>query len=138
MKFIILLASLFIFNYANSQTLIKKDYKENQFIISDSVTVENGHNEKIKVFFILGVPKDMWNKFLAANNSNEQKSFELMAGMLSVTAKSKLKNPESFNPLTKQLVTWNDGFYCNYNMVGRNSYGNITETKVLITYNPFN
>lgn len=133
MKFIILLASLFIFNYANSQTFTKKDFNEDQYLMTDSVLIETGHNEKVNVYFVATIPKDKWQQFLIKNNTNDTTGFSIMAAMVSNKARYKLFNPASFVPFKNQTIGWRKGFDCYYGMMGRNGYGTLIETGVWVT-----
>ncbi len=58
--------------------------------------------------------------------------------MLFFDAKHSLKNTLSFEPFKKQFFrNDNQVFVAAYKMMGRNDLGNLSETTVLVKYNPF-
>ncbi len=110
------------------------------YSISGTVMIKNGHDEKVKVLFTAAVSKDKWNELTSTKKYSDYEAFDLVASILALDAKYKLKNVESFVPLPSQFFTWssdNNTFICNFKMMGRNGYGNLSETTALVEYNPF-
>lgn len=108
------------------------------YVISDSINIQNGKSEYVKVFFIGSVAKAKWRELLV-KNKNEKEFFELIGGMLSLEAQYKLKNKLSFEPFKRQFFFWDEKskkFICDYKLMGRNGYGNMVETSVLAEYDP--
>lgn len=119
------------------KTLIKGDII---YSLIGSVMIKNGHDEKVKVSFIGSVSKDRWNELTTAKKYTDYEAFDLITSILALNAKYKLKNKESFIPLPSQFFMWssdNNVFICNFKMMGRNGYGNLSETTALVEYNPF-
>lgn len=114
------------------------------YSLSGSVFISNGHDEKVKVYFEGYVPVVNWNEIFKTASSNgyvkaELNLFELITKLISVDAKFKLKNKESFVPLPKQFFIWNDeskSFICNYKMMGRNGFGNSIEITAISLFKP--
>jgi hypothetical protein len=111
------------------------------YSLSGDVMIKNGHDEKVKVSFRASVLKDKWNEFTKTKKYSDIDAFELVAAMLSMNAQYTLKNTDSFVPLPSQFFMWsndNNSFMANFKMMGRNGYGNLTETSTLAFYNPYN
>jgi len=110
------------------------------YSITGSVMIKNGHDEKVKVLFKGSVSKDKWNELTSTKKYSDYEAFDLVTSILALNAQYKLKNTESFNPLPSQFFMWssdNNVFICNFKMMGRNGYGNLSETTALVDYNPF-
>lgn len=106
-----------------------------------SVMIKDGHGEKVKVLFSGSVDKNKWEELKKAKNYSDYDAFNLVASILSVNAQYKLKNSQSFSPLSNQFFMWSNdtnSFISNYKMMGRNGFGNLTESTALVEYNPFN
>jgi hypothetical protein len=106
-----------------------------------TVMIKNGHGEKVKVFFTGSVDKNKWEELKKSKNYSDYDAFNLVASILSVNAQYKLKNTQSFSPLSDQFFMWSNdtnSFISNYKMMGRNGFGNLTESTALVEYNPFN
>ena len=133
MKKILFIALLFSSSVAFSQ--LPKTIKDSLYIFTDiPVNIENGHGDKVKVLFSGKVDKNIWTGLVQKNNNSEKVAFDYIAWILSLRAQSSLKNELSFEPLKKQLF-FNDheNFICDYKMMGRNGYGNLQETSVIVT-----
>ncbi len=118
----------------------KKLESDSLYTITGSVMVKNGHDEKMKVVFTASVLKVKWDEIKKNKNYSDYDVFNLVASMLNSDAKYKLKNKESFVPLPTQFFMWNsdrNSFISNYKMMGRNGFGNLSETTALVEYNPF-
>lgn len=134
----ILLFPLLAANISFAQ--FKKRDIGDKYMFSDSVTIKDGQDHDVKIFVLASCPKDKWDNYLKAKSMDDSSGLYLAAAMLSVTAKGKLKNPASFIPMQKQIITWNDkedSFWCNYKLTGRNGFGNLTESEIMVLYNPF-
>lgn len=115
---------------------LSKDQKE--YYISDTVTVENGKDEKVKKFFSLSVDTSVWTNFVK-KHEGEQSAFDFIANMLTINVKYKLKNRLSFEPIDGNFITWYDkdnSYITNYKLMARNGYGNLTEGEIFVEYKP--
>ena len=124
------------------QGLQKKSIKnDTEWLITDSVTITDGYKESVKVYVIMGCPKDKWDQFLKLNeNTTDSSGLYLAISMLAIDAQYSLKNTASFVPMRKQIITWDEkqnGFSCWFKMMGRNGYGNLIETDKIVVYKPF-
>jgi len=116
----------------------------NYYSLSGSVFISNGHDEKVKVYFEGYVPVVNWNEtfkmaFSKGYDKAEINLFESVTYLISVDAKFKLKNKESFVPLPKQFFIWDDeskSFLSNYKMMGRNGFGNLIEMTAISLFKP--
>lgn len=154
--FTMLFALMFVSLSATSQKAQTKttnpkapiDFKKKLLIVNGdsvysligSVMLENGHKEKIKVLFESTVSINKWDVLKKEKKYSDYDLFSLAAMILTSNAKYKLKNTESFSPLPKQffmLSKDSDEFISNFKMMGRNGFGNLTETTSLVSYNPY-
>jgi hypothetical protein len=125
--------------------LIAKTQDGNLYWFYDiPVMIENGHGEKVQVFFSATISTYVWKTLVLKNGNDENKTFSLMASDISLKAQNSLKNTLSFEPLKKQFffMSNNRNFESAYmksvyKMMGRNDYGNLSETSALVGYNPF-
>jgi len=134
----VLLTSTLLSQTTQSKKFILKAVSQDgkDYLLSDSVTIENGKGEKIKVLVEASVPVRIWDKY---KGNDEKEYYWLISNMLALKAKSVLKNTLSFEPIKKQYVTWSrdDGaFYTNFKFMGRNGYGNMVETTEIVYYQP--
>jgi hypothetical protein len=110
---------------------------DSTYYLSDIVNVKNGKDEYVKVQFSSSVPKNIWDRLVVENNSNDKEYFSLVAGMLALEAQFSLKNQLSFEPFNKQFfIYYKNAFACTFKMMGRNGYGNLVETESLVDYQP--
>ncbi len=117
----------------------KMDSEDSLYMFSAYVMIENGHGELTKVLYKSSIIKKAWDDFISNNNYSDIEAFELVTTMLALNAKYKLKNIESFVPLPNQFFIWSinhEAFVSNFKMMGRNGYGNLSETTVLVVYDP--
>lgn len=109
------------------------------YSFSGLVMIKDGHGEKVKVSFKASVLKDKWDEFTKTKKYSDIDAFELVAAMLALDAQYTLKNSDSFVPLPNQFFMWsseNNTFIAKFKMMGRNGYGNLTETSTLVSYDP--
>lgn len=119
------------------ETVIKYSIDDSTYGISDSVTINNGKDEEVRVFFMASVSKTFWDNLIKEKGGTESSYFSLIANFLSIKAQYALKNPLSFEPFRKQFfMTSNNEFICDYKMMGRNGFGNLGETSAIIRYDP--
>lgn len=110
------------------------------YSLAGDVMIKNGHDEKVKVSFRASVLKDKWDEFTKTKKYSDIDAFELVAALLALNAQYTLKNTDSFVPLPSQFFMWssdNNSFMANFKMMGRNGYGNLTETSTLAFYDPY-
>ncbi len=116
----------------------------NYYSLSGNVFISDGHSKKVKVYFEGHIPIKNWKETLNTSTlkgwaKTDISLFESVTTLISVDAQWKLKNKESFVPLPKQFFMWDDEskkFMSNYKMMGRNAYGNLTESTALSYFNP--
>jgi hypothetical protein len=90
----------------------------------------------VLVTFEAKIDKAAWDEQIRKHDL-ESDYFELLVNFLSIKARYTLTNDLSFEPFKKQIVTYSNGdLICNYKMTGRNGFGNMVETSVLVKYNP--
>jgi len=115
----------------------KIDSGADSYYLSGVVKVLNGKAEDVDVSFSATIAKDAWDNSKKLRGMSDQKYFELVGKMLSMSAQNQLKNNLSFEPFPKQYFSWLDThFESHYKLAGRNGYGNLTETTVLAFYDP--
>lgn len=140
-----LLLSILTFTFSSSissQTLVKKIRTDSiSYLITDSVEIENGHHQKVKILVNGSFLISIWEKFIHSNASNDKEAFDLVVNTLASKAQYTLKNPLSFEPLPKQFVMWyekNNSFTCVFELMGKNDLGNSIETKSIVSWSPPN
>lgn len=155
MKAITLLALIFLYvNFCFAQTVktsspkakknknvsgFTKRASDSVYYISGTVLIEDGHDEKVQVYFSSSVDQKGWDDYTKTNKYSDIDAFELITAMLALDAQYHLKNSSSFIPLKKQFFMLESGettFRSVFKMMGRNGYGNLTETSVLSAYTP--
>jgi hypothetical protein len=119
-------------------TSFKIDSSTTMYWISDTIDVDDGKNETVRVFFQCVVNSTTWDSLSRIYNGSDERLFYWIADGISLDAKYKLNNPQSFQPFKKQfLLVDGKRFICDYGLFGRNGIGNLTEGKVFAEYKPF-
>ena len=150
MKKISLLLLMIVFSsIVLSQSFSKKPFKDNEYIISDTIRIKSGHDELVSVSFVGIFTQKVSNDYVDSQKSiqdslnindivTDSTVFTMINEIISSKAQYQLKNHISFVPLKAQFFFWyerEDKFVCDYKMMGRNGYGNLTEVSVPIEFN---
>ncbi len=127
----------------NGDCQVDTTFKKNRttdnahYELSGMVEIETGKGITTPVKFTAIVPILDWDKLAKTLGWNDRQYFNLVASELSFKAQDTLKNTLSFEPFPTEMFIYYDGkFACNYNMMGRNGYGNMIEVSSLVFYNP--
>lgn len=139
-KVFIIIVLLFTVEGSFCQILIeyKIDEKGDSIVsIKDSVKVQQGNDDSVKVFFILSANKKKWDFYKASRTDIE--AFQTVSNIITYKAESQIANRLSFIPMKRQIIMYfsrkkKDSFVCLYKCYGRNGYGNLIETEVLVDY----
>ena len=154
MKKISLLILMIVFSsIVLGQSFSKKTFKDKEYVISDTIRIKNGHDELVSVSFVGIFTQKVWNDYVDSQKAiqdslnikysvnytvTDSTVFTMINEIISSKAQYQLKNHISFVPLKSQFFFWyerEDKFVCDYKMMGRNVYGNLTEVSVPIEFN---
>jgi hypothetical protein len=148
-----ILSTILILTSLVSNAQFKKTTTSDKYIIIDSVKIKNGHNEYNTITVKGMFPQKIWDDYVIKQKTlqdslntkysknyitTDSSVFTFLIQILSIKASgSGLKYPDSFIPLNEQFFSWyekENSFMCNYKMMARNGYGNLTETSALVMY----
>lgn len=122
-----------------AQNTFKKDTNatKEKYYVEDIVLVTDGKGDNIKVKFTAIIPVETWDSERQKSGTTDKDFLHTIADNLSASAKEALKNPLSFSPFSKEIILWSiDRFTCDYQLTGRNGYGNNGETSIQVSYVP--
>lgn len=141
MKKIILAFSLMMATLvSNAQfSKTKSTTDSNSVIIKSVVELKNGHEEKVLVNVTGSMSAVVWGNFVQGRKISDSAAFDFVVKMLSIQAQYSLKNSDSYEPMKNQFIMWyekDQTFMSNFKMMGRNGYGNMTETSAMVEYDP--
>ena len=121
-----------------AQVFKKTTYSATEYAIMDSVKITTGHGDTVNSFVVCVVPMKIWDDAVKAKEMSDEKYLSHAVNMVAIAAQFTLKTPASFEARRNQFISWMDkkGFTSAFKMMGRNGYGNMTETVAFVSWNP--
>ncbi len=123
---------------SNQQAKAKRVIQDELYHFTDvPISIKNGHGEYKTILFSTEISKRVWQD-LKKDGATDHQIMNFIAKGLSMIAQSKLENQLSFDPLKRQFFTESERkIICYYATMARNGYGNLSETEVSVTFDPF-